>query len=112
MSQVQNSWMWGDIQASVQKVYKLAMSVNYPVALVVVLARTMMIPPKGFTENSRNIIASHIEAGLHTIVYVSRIPDTVTLWQASVDTFASDSSCYFIARTLEEALGIVDSRAY
>lgn len=109
LSQMQG-WTLEVVQANTQQVFEFAMSVDYPIALVVELARTVSIPPMGFSQNARDIIASYTELGLHTIVYVTRIPDTITLWQATVGMIASDSSRYFIARTVDEAMELIYSR--
>ena len=109
LSQMQG-WTLEAVQVNTQQVFELAMSVDYPVALVVELARTVTIPPMGFSQNARDIVDIYTELGLHTIVYVTRIPDTITLWQATVDVIAPDSSRYFIAGTIDEAREIIYSR--
>lgn len=111
VTEVREGWTWQDVQDNMNKLHNLAMSVNYPAGLIVILARTMSIPPSGFVQNSRNIIALHQQLGLHTVVYVTRTPYTQTLWRETIDTLAGNTTMYFIANTPDDALEIVESRS-
>ena len=111
VSDVEDGWTWDDVQSNAGRVYDLAKSVNYPVGLIVLLNRTMSIPPSGFVQNSRYVVANHAELEIHTIAYVVRVPYTMTLWEETINALVHDNSRYFIVGSFDEAVEIVEARA-
>lgn len=111
LTQIDTDWNWDDVISNKETVRELALSVNYPVALIVLLPHTVSLPPSGFAPHSRKVIQNHTELEIHTIVYITKIPYTITLWKETITAMTPDPSRYFFASDLDEAIRIADSRS-
>jgi len=92
------------------RTHDLALSVNYPVTLMIELSKTVGLPPRGFVDSIREAVAVHQDVGLHTIVYITPSQDAQTLWQEAIYTYAVDTSIYFFVHSRADALALIQQR--
>lgn len=107
ITEIKGTWTWDDANSNLENVLAMAESVDYPLALIVLIASDISIPPTGFAQASRRATNVHAQAAFQNIVYVIENQGLKTLWAESIPVFAQDPSRYHIVKTLEDALALV-----
>ena len=108
---IEGHWDWDNVREVSAKTVEMAQSVNYPIALIVVLPSDFSLPPSGFAQHSHIVSEGHAKAELHTIVYITKNFAIKTLWEETIKAVAADVSRYFVLGSEEDALELIASRA-